>query len=71
MNDLQLTDQSEIEVKIKEAETCYSMGMLHEAVSAYEQVLNGLSGNDGQIRETIRAKINQVRKEIEVQETTT
>ena len=68
MNDSQLTDQTEMEVKIKEAETCHSMGMLHEAISAYEQVLNGLSGDDGQIRETIRAKINQVRKELEAQE---
>ena len=64
MNDFQPTDQSRMDVKIKEAETCYSMGMMHEAVSAYEQVLNGLSGNDGQIRETIRAKIKQVRKEM-------
>ena len=68
MNDFQPTDQSEMDVKIKEAETCYSMGMMHEAVSVYEQVLSSLSGDDGQIRETIRTKINQLKKEIKVQE---
>jgi len=64
MNDIQPINQSEIDIKIKEAETCYSMGMMHEAVTVYKQILNGLSGNDGQIRETIRLKINKLKKEI-------
>jgi type II secretory ATPase GspE/PulE/Tfp pilus assembly ATPase PilB-like protein len=68
MNDIQPIDQSEIDIRIKEAETCYSMGMMHEAYTVYEQILNGLSGNDGQIRETIRLKVNKLKKEISDQE---
>ncbi|CAB1065674.1 Type IV fimbrial assembly, ATPase PilB [Olavius sp. associated proteobacterium Delta 1] len=64
MNDIQPIAQSELEVRIKEAETCYSMGMMDEAVTIYKQVLNGLSGKDGQIRDTIRSKINKLKKEI-------
>ncbi len=68
MNDIQPIGQSEIEMRIKEAETCYSMGMMQEAVTVYQQVLSGLSGKDGQIRETIRSKINKLKKEITDQE---
>ena len=68
MNDIQPIDQSEIEIRIKEAETCYSMGMMQEAVTIYQLVLNGLSRKDGQIRETIRSKIDKLQKEISDQE---
>jgi type II secretory ATPase GspE/PulE/Tfp pilus assembly ATPase PilB-like protein len=68
MNDIQPIDQSAIEVRIKEAETCYSMGMMQEAVTIYEQILSGLTSKDGQIRETFRSKIKQVKKEILDQE---
>ena len=68
MNDIQQINQSEIEVRIKEAETCYSMGMMNESLTIYEQILNGLPGKDGQIRETIRSKIKKIKQEIEVQE---
>jgi type II secretory ATPase GspE/PulE/Tfp pilus assembly ATPase PilB-like protein len=64
MNDIQPIDQSEIEMRIKEAETCYSMGMTQEAVTVYQQVLNGLPGKDGQIRQTIQSKIHKLHKEI-------
>ena len=68
MNDIQPIGQSEIEVKIKEAETCYSMGMMQEAVTIYKAVLSSLSGKDGQIRETIQSKITKLRGEISEQE---
>ena len=68
MNDIQPFDQSKIEIKIKEAETCYSMGMLHEAVTLYEQVLQGLPRKDGQILETMRLKIEKIKKEMSKQE---
>jgi len=64
MNDIQPFDQSEIEIKIKEAETCYSMGMKQEAVTLYEQVLKGLPRKNGQILETMRLKIDRLKKEI-------
>jgi type II secretory ATPase GspE/PulE/Tfp pilus assembly ATPase PilB-like protein len=68
MNAIQPIVQSEIELRIKEAETCYSMGMMAETLTIYEQILSGLKGQDGQIRDTVRSKINQLKKEIEVQE---
>ena len=68
MNNIQPINQSEMEVRIKEAETCHSMGMMHEAVTIYQQIMSGLSGQDGQIRETIRSKINKLKKEISDQD---
>lgn len=68
MNDIQPIDQSEIDVRIKEAETCYSMGMIQEAVNIYMLVLNGLKGQDGQIRDTIRSKLYKLKKELSDQE---
>ncbi len=70
MNDIKPMGQPEIEMKIKEAETCHSMGMMAEALQVYEQVLARLPGKNGQIRETIVARINLLKKEIENQEET-
>ena len=64
MNDIQPIAQSEIEMRIKETETCYSMGMIKEAVTTYELVLNSLSEKDGQIRDTVRSKLNRLKKEL-------
>jgi len=44
------------------------MGMINEAVTIYEQVLNGLEGQDGQIPETVRSKVDILKKEISDQE---
>jgi len=68
MSAIQPSVQSEIDLRIKEAETCYSMGMMGEAISIYEQILSGLKGQEGQISETVRSKINQLKKEIEARE---
>ena len=62
---VELTD---IQTKIKEAETCHSMGMKEEALSLYEQVLSLSSDQDDQNTEAVRNKISHLRKEIEVQE---
>jgi type II secretory ATPase GspE/PulE/Tfp pilus assembly ATPase PilB-like protein len=68
MNDIQPITQSEMEMRIKEAETCYSMGMMNESLTIYEQILSGLPGKDGQIRETVRSKIKKIKKDIQVRE---
>jgi len=67
MNDIQPIGQTEIEMKIKEADTCHSMGMMREAIQVYEQILADLSEKDGPIRETIGTKISQLKKEVEDQ----
>jgi type II secretory ATPase GspE/PulE/Tfp pilus assembly ATPase PilB-like protein len=64
MNDIQPMGPSDIQVKIKEAETCYSMGMIREAVSIYETLLTGLQVNDGQIRDTIQSKLTKLKQEL-------
>ena len=61
-------EQTDIQIKIKEAETCHSMGMNEEALSLYEQVLSLSSDQDDQNLEAVRNKISHLRKEIEVQE---
>ena len=68
MNDIQPIGQSEIDIKIKEAETCYSMGMMRDALQIYERILAGLPDEDGQIQKTIGLKVTQLKKEIEDQE---
>jgi tetratricopeptide (TPR) repeat protein len=68
MNDIQPIGQSEIETKLKEAETCHSMGMMHEALQVYEKILASLPGKDGQTRETVSARIKQLKKDIADQE---
>ncbi len=68
MNDIQPDGQSEIKTKLKEAETCHSMGMMAEALQVYEQVLVSLPGKDGQTRETVVARINLLKKDIEDRE---
>jgi tetratricopeptide (TPR) repeat protein len=68
MNKAQTVEQTDIQTKIKEAETCHSMGMTDEALSLYEQVLSLTSDQDDQSSETIRNKISHLRKEIEMRE---
>jgi type II secretory ATPase GspE/PulE/Tfp pilus assembly ATPase PilB-like protein/tetratricopeptide (TPR) repeat protein len=70
MNDFQSMGQPQIATKLKEAETCHSMGMMAEALQVYEQVLANLPGKDGQMRETVVARINMLKKDIENQEET-
>jgi type II secretory ATPase GspE/PulE/Tfp pilus assembly ATPase PilB-like protein len=61
-------EQTDIKLKIKEAETCHSMGMIDEALSLYEQVLSLSSDQDEQGAEAIRKKVSNLRKEVEMRE---
>jgi type II secretory ATPase GspE/PulE/Tfp pilus assembly ATPase PilB-like protein len=61
-------EQDDIKLKIKEAETCHSMGMIDEALTLFEQVLSSSSDQDDQNSEAIRKKISHLRKEIEMRE---
>ena len=68
MSKAQTVEQTDIKLKIKEAETCHSMGMIDEALTLYEQVLSFLPDQDGQSSEAIHKKINHLRKELEMRE---
>jgi type II secretory ATPase GspE/PulE/Tfp pilus assembly ATPase PilB-like protein/tetratricopeptide (TPR) repeat protein len=64
----QAVEQTDIQTKIKEAETCHSMGMIDEALSLYERVLSLTPDQEDQSAEAIRNKISHLRKEIEMRE---
>ncbi len=68
MSKARSVEQIDIQTKIKEAETCHSMGMNEEALSLYEQILSLSPDQDDQNLEAVRNKISHLRKEIEVQE---
>jgi type II secretory ATPase GspE/PulE/Tfp pilus assembly ATPase PilB-like protein len=68
MSKAQPVEQTDIQTKIKEAETCHSMGMIEEALSLYEQVLSLSSDQDDQNTEAIRNQIGHLRKEMEMRE---
>ena len=68
MNTIHPVENPEIKMKIKEAETCHSMGMVREALQVYENIISGLPGKDAQLREVVRGKISVLRKEIVDQE---
>ncbi len=68
MSKAQTVEQTDIKLKIKEAETCHSMGMIDEALALYEQVLSFSSDQDDQSSEAIRQKVSHLRKEIEMRE---
>jgi len=68
MSNAQSVEQPDIKLKIKEAETCHSMGMIDEAVSLYEQVLSLSPDSDADGNGSIRDKISALRKELEIQE---
>ena len=57
-----------LRLKIKEAETCYSMGMLQDAIGVYEKILKGPPIKDNQLQQSIQQKIGQLKKEIVDQE---
>ena len=68
MNTIHPVENPDIKMKIKEAETCHSMGMVREALQVYEKILTGLPGKDGQLREIVGGKISILKKEIVDQE---
>ena len=68
MSKAQPVEQTDIQLKIKEAEICHQMGMTEEALALYEQVLSLSSDEDADGNGDVRSKIGQLRKELELQE---
>jgi type II secretory ATPase GspE/PulE/Tfp pilus assembly ATPase PilB-like protein len=68
MNGMSSNGPLDLNLKIKEAETCYSMGMIAEALSVYQQVLPVIPDTDPVRHDSIQAKIDRLKKEIEDQE---
>jgi type II secretory ATPase GspE/PulE/Tfp pilus assembly ATPase PilB-like protein len=55
-------------MKIKEAETCHSMGMVEEALKLYEQVIASNQGLPPQTQQTLSEKVKRLKKEIREQQ---
>jgi type II secretory ATPase GspE/PulE/Tfp pilus assembly ATPase PilB-like protein len=68
MSKAQPIEQTDIKLKIKEAETCHSMGMLEAALTLYEEVLSFSSDQDVDGNGDVRNKISHLRKELELRE---
>jgi hypothetical protein len=68
MSNPQAVGQNDIKIKIKEAEACYSMGMIADALGVYERILSGPPISDSQIQDTIKHKIDRLKKEVAEQE---
>ncbi len=68
MSNAQPVEPDPIKLKIKEAETCHSMGMIEEALTLYEEVLSMSSAEDDSGNGSIKNKIGNLRKELELRE---
>ena len=68
MSKAQPAEHTDIKLKIKEANTCHSMGMIEEALTLYEEVLALSSDEDNGNSVSIKNKIGNLRKELESRE---
>jgi type II secretory ATPase GspE/PulE/Tfp pilus assembly ATPase PilB-like protein len=68
MSNAQPVEQPDIKLKIKEADTCHSMGMIQEALTLYEEVLSLSSAESNTDHGSIKNKIGNLRKELELRE---
>ena len=68
MSKAQPVEQTDIKLKIKEAETCHSMGMIEEALTLYEEVLTLSPAEDNGDSGNIKNKLGDLRKELELRE---
>ena len=68
MSKAQPVEQTDIKLKIKEAEICHSMGMIQEALNLYEEALSLSSAEDDAGNGGIPDKIGDLRKELELRE---
>ena len=68
MSNAQPIEQPDIKLKIKEAETCHSMGMIQEALTIYEEVLSLSSDGEDAANGSLKNKIGNLRKELELRE---
>ena len=68
MSKAQPVEQTDIKLKIKEAETCHSMGMIEAALTLYQEVLSLSSDQDVDGNGDVRNKISHLRKELELRE---
>jgi type II secretory ATPase GspE/PulE/Tfp pilus assembly ATPase PilB-like protein len=67
MDQLQASGLSNVDMKLKEAETCYAMGMTEEALALYEQVIASGNSIPVEARQTLSEKVARLKQEIQDQ----
>ena len=70
MNTSQTNVNSEIDMRINEAEVCCSMGLYDESLSIYEQVLDNIPNTEVEKLDSVKARIDEIRKQISDRELT-
>ena len=65
MSQTHASSRADIDLKIREAETCYGMGMFEEALALYEQISSNGGGLDPQAHRVLGEKISRLKKEIQ------
>ena len=68
MSDAQSSKKINLDSKIKEADVYYSMGLLTESLSVYEQALKGIPEQGSTDYEKIKEKIDALKNEIATQD---
>jgi type II secretory ATPase GspE/PulE/Tfp pilus assembly ATPase PilB-like protein/tetratricopeptide (TPR) repeat protein len=67
MNPAQASHPPNVDLRIKEAETCYAMGMVEEALNLYEQVISSSKTLSPQVRQALSEKVVRLKREIQDQ----
>ncbi len=67
MDQNQATGPMNVDLRIKEAETCYAMGMIEESLALYQQVVASANTLSDQARLTLTEKVDRLKKEIQDQ----
>ena len=68
MNGTAACGLTDLDMRIKEAETCHAMGMAEEALKIYEQVITSGRGLSAPVRQALAEKVDRLRKEISDQQ---
>ena len=53
---------SEVDMRINEAEVCHTMGLYDESFGIYEQILSDIPDTDVEKVETIKTRIDEIRQ---------
>ena len=70
MKTSQARDNTEMDARINEAEVCRSMGLYDESLEIYEQILNTIPSSNTEAHETIKARIDGLKRELSDREQT-
>ena len=68
MNGTAACGLTDLDMRIKEAETCHAMGMAEEGLKLYEQVITSGRGLSAPVRQALAEKVDRLRKEISDQQ---